>query len=170
MGDFPCSLLISPRGYGLGFINNLSLIRYRKPKKKEQTLAKYFHRRPASCQGKAKIYTAWTLLYGKKTTAFEDKIKSAALANKTAISQKALNVYIDFYLEIPISWPRYKKKQAANGEILPSGKPDIDNLCKSVLDALNGVIFRDDAQIVKLCCTKQYDANPGCALLIQESP
>jgi Holliday junction resolvase RusA-like endonuclease len=30
------------------------------------------------------------------------------------------------------------------------GKGDIDNLIKSVLDALNGVIYRDDSQVVWL--------------------
>lgn len=34
-------------------------------------------------------------------------------------------------------------------------KPDIDNLAKSVLDALNGVAYADDAQIVSLTVTKQ---------------
>lgn len=34
-------------------------------------------------------------------------------------------------------------------------KPDIDNLAKSVLDALNGVAYVDDAQIVRLQATKQ---------------
>ena len=34
-------------------------------------------------------------------------------------------------------------------------KPDIDNLAKSVLDALNGVAYADDAQIVKLQAVKQ---------------
>jgi Holliday junction resolvase RusA-like endonuclease len=32
----------------------------------------------------------------------------------------------------------------------PTGRPDLDNVCKLVTDALNGLAYRDDAQIVTL--------------------
>ena len=35
-----------------------------------------------------------------------------------------------------------------NGELLPAKKPDIDNIVKAVLDALNEVAYRDDTQAV----------------------
>lgn len=35
-------------------------------------------------------------------------------------------------------------------------KPDIDNICKEVLDALNGVAWNDDASVVKLSGEKRY--------------
>ena len=37
-----------------------------------------------------------------------------------------------------------------NGEILPTKRPDGDNIIKVVLDALNGVVFHDDGQICKI--------------------
>ena len=37
-----------------------------------------------------------------------------------------------------------------NGELLPAKKPDIDNIVKAVLDALNEVAYRDDTQVVEL--------------------
>lgn len=33
-------------------------------------------------------------------------------------------------------------------------KPDVDNVAKSVLDALNGVAYKDDSQVVGLTVTK----------------
>ena len=39
--------------------------------------------------------------------------------------------------------------------------PDIDNLAKLVLDAMNGHFFVDDAQIVRLSCRKVYDGVGG---------
>lgn len=37
------------------------------------------------------------------------------------------------------------------------GRPDLDNLDKLVMDALNGVAFRDDSQIVAKFSSKSYD-------------
>ena len=37
-------------------------------------------------------------------------------------------------------------------------KPDIDNLCKAVLDALTGVAWKDDSWVVELTATKQMAA------------
>lgn len=40
-------------------------------------------------------------------------------------------------------------------------RPDIDKLCRAVLDALTGVAFNDDAQVAVLRATKGYALNPG---------
>ena len=42
----------------------------------------------------------------------------------------------------------------------PTKKPDIDNVIKIITDALNGIAYDDDAQIVSLSATKFYDENP----------
>jgi len=44
---------------------------------------------------------------------------------------------------------------------LPSVKPDLDKLLRSVLDALTGVAFKDDAQVVAVDVVKVYGAEPG---------
>lgn len=41
----------------------------------------------------------------------------------------------------------------------PAKQPDIDKLVRAVLDALTGVCYDDDAQVVMLLATKQYDIN-----------
>jgi Holliday junction resolvase RusA-like endonuclease len=45
--------------------------------------------------------------------------------------------------------------KAINGDLYP-GKPDLDNICKGVLDAMNNVVYIDDALIVRLVVTKKY--------------
>lgn len=42
-----------------------------------------------------------------------------------------------------------------NGDIMP-GKPDLDNVVKAVLDALNGTVFTDDSQVVSLVAGKDW--------------
>jgi len=39
----------------------------------------------------------------------------------------------------------------------PIGRPDIDKLERAVLDALTGVVYRDDSQVVSVFQTKEYD-------------
>jgi len=64
-------------------------------------------------------------------------------------------VLIKAQFEIPKSWTKKKKAQAAALEINP-GKPDIDNVAKIALDALNGVAFEDDKQVYDLKVIKRY--------------
>lgn len=61
-----------------------------------------------------------------------------------------------------------RRAQAAmlSGEVPPSKKPDLDNIVK-VLDALNGVAFRDDAQIVSVFARKIYSEAPGLDIVIR---
>lgn len=43
-----------------------------------------------------------------------------------------------------------------DGLISPTKKPDMDNVVKIVLDALNGFAWHDDAQVVDLSVMKVY--------------
>lgn len=51
-----------------------------------------------------------------------------------------------------------KGKRAAMiaGEVYPLIKPDADNIAKIVLDALNGVAYNDDKQVVELTIRKRW--------------
>src|SRR6185295_6108160 len=60
------------------------------------------------------------------------------------------------YFAIPGSWSNKKKRQAEIGVIHPTKKPDWDNLAK-VTDSLNGVVWRDDTQVVSGRVLKVYN-------------
>ena len=55
-----------------------------------------------------------------------------------------------------------KKKRAMMiaGDIVPTKKPDFDNIQKIICDALNGVAYHDDSQIVKADIEKVYSTMP----------
>ena len=55
------------------------------------------------------------------------------------------------------------------GEIKHIKKPDLDNMAKAVLDALNGLAYIDDSQIYSLTLYKTYSEQPGTYLKITES-
>ena len=59
-----------------------------------------------------------------------------------------VSMVFDFYLQKPASTP---KKRG-----YPSVKPDVDKICRSTIDALTGLLYADDAQIVELSARKHY--------------
>src|SRR5690606_2778268 len=44
----------------------------------------------------------------------------------------------------PASWSRKKTAAALAGEVMPTSRPDLDNIEKVIMDAGNGVLWRDD--------------------------
>ena len=48
-------------------------------------------------------------------------------------------------------------------------RPDIDNLVKLVTDAMNGVFFRDDSQIVVLLAVKMYSDQPNVHIYLEQT-
>lgn len=67
---------------------------------------------------------------------------------------------------IPQSWPTKKKTDALNGLVRPTGKPDLDNLLKTV-DALNGVVWKDDSQVVSALVRKRYWNEPSLKIEVE---
>ena len=55
-----------------------------------------------------------------------------------------------------------------NNIISPTKKPDIDNIVKIVLDAMNKFAFKDDTQITKLEVEKIYGIEEKLQIKIEE--
>ncbi len=51
---------------------------------------------------------------------------------------------------------------------LPAVKPDLDKLTRLVLDALTGIVWRDDGQVCSLTAHKQYADAPGVMVTVEE--
>jgi Holliday junction resolvase RusA-like endonuclease len=66
------------------------------------------------------------------------------------------------------SWSAWKHNAAMQGLIVPTSKPDADNVVKVVLDALNTVAWTDDVMAVSGAWRKEYAAKEG--LLIKVTP
>jgi len=73
----------------------------------------------------------------------------------------ALALDLRAVFEIPASWSQRKKDRALLGEIRPTVKPDMDNIIKGICDAMNKIVYGDDAQIVDYSgCKKVYGLQP----------
>lgn len=68
------------------------------------------------------------------------------------------NVFID--CPVPASWSGVKQRRALAHEVLPTSKPDADNVVKAIFDGCNGVLWRDDVLVVDLRVRKRYSATP----------
>ena len=77
----------------------------------------------------------------------------------------SVGVYID--VEIPASWSKRKREEALCGSLIPIGKPDADNTCKLLFDALNKIVWRDDAQIAGLTFVKRYADAPQTVITVR---
>lgn len=55
-----------------------------------------------------------------------------------------------------------------NGRVLPTKKPDLDNIAKIILDGLNKVAWDDDTQVVEMMVIKRYAEDPLVAVIIEE--
>ena len=82
--------------------------------------------------------------------------------------ESRVKVTIIAYFEIPKSTSKKKEEGMLNGNISPTKKPDIDNIIKIVLDAMNKFAFKDDVQVTKLEIEKKYDKIPRIYIKIEE--
>ena len=97
-----------------------------------------------------------------KSVAYERQVQLAAtLAMRGhARLSGAVQATLRFDLPIPPSWSARKRAAAITGAIAPTGKPDLDNLLKSVLDGIRTIVIGDDAVIVDVRATKRYGVAP----------
>lgn len=71
------------------------------------------------------------------------------------------------YMEIPTSWPPWKREAAINQEIHPTSKPDLDNIVKAAKDAMNGILWVDDCQVVYTGSGQRYSEEPRLVIDVQ---
>ena len=111
--------------------------------------------RAAVVKGMARIYTP------KKTADYEAAARWAASVGMRGhdLFTGPVTVRFRFYFPIAKSWPKHRREEASAGRLPHTGKPDVDN-CAKVLDAMNGIVFADDSQVVRVEAEKLYGDEP----------
>jgi Holliday junction resolvase RusA-like endonuclease len=96
-----------------------------------------------------------------KTVAYENKVKGCYMERTSGeVLVGALKATIEAYYTIPKSKSKKVKEQMRRNILRPTKKPDADNVSKAVLDALNGLAYKDDSSVVELSINK-YWADEG---------
>ena len=109
-----------------------------------------------------KDMTAW-----KKQVAYLLKSKKVR-----KIESGPVYIGLKFYLYPPLRVSKLKNKNPVPNEVLETyyvdKKPDADNLAKAILDASNGILFKDDGQISIMSIEKLYSLNPRIEIEMYE--
>ena len=118
-------------------------------------------------QGRPRFVKRGTFVqaYDPKTSKeFKQTLKKLAVQQSPTLSESALEVSIVFYMSIPKSKPKKWREHPPAHTV----KGDIDNLVKGTLDALTGVLWKDDSQICTLHAHKVYSDEPKIELEVTE--
>jgi Holliday junction resolvase RusA-like endonuclease len=95
----------------------------------------------------------------KETVTYENYIRLAALPYKPeTLLDGPIYLRLHVYVQRPKSCRRF----------YPATRPDLDNYIKTVEDALNGIIWTDDARIVDIVASKRY-GEPGIEITVREA-
>ena len=104
----------------------------------------------------------------KETVEYENLVKTSYQYQCKEYFKGSLKVIINCFFKIPESASAKKRQLMIEGKILPAKKPDADNLAKSVCDALNGIAYDDDKQVIDLRVYKRYGEQPKTVVTIRE--
>lgn len=85
-----------------------------------------------------------------KTRTYEGRVSALAMEAMQGLPpiRGPVRLDIEAYFEPPKDWRPWKRAAALDGSIVPTIKPDIDNIVKAISDGLNGICWVDDAQVV----------------------
>lgn len=105
----------------------------------------------------------------KKTTDYKTLVRTSAMSQwKYGQLEGALHVKIDVYRPIQKSDSKKRKKLKEQGIIRPVVTPDATNYGKIIEDGMNGIVWKDDKQIVDLEISKFYSLEPRVEVTVRE--
>ena len=122
-------------------------------------------------KGRPKVNTMTAIAYTPaKTKDYEELIKQYFIIKHRGVEplEGRICVTIKAFIGVSKSTSKKEKLEMLEGNISPTKKPDIDNIAKIVLDALNKLAFRDDNQITKLNVEKVYSEEEKIYIKIEQ--
>lgn len=105
-----------------------------------------------------------------KTKNYEYLVKQSFLLKypNAEVLEGRASVSILALFQVPKSTSKKNSEKMLNKQISPTKKPDIDNIAKIVLDALNKLAYKDDTQVVDLNIAKAYADRERLIIKIEE--
>lgn len=117
-------------------------------------------------KGRGRATTKGRVYTPAATRKAEDTLSGRAMALLAGVEGLPLSgplcLVATFTSVQPKSWSRNKRE----ANTAPTSKPDVDNLLKLATDALNGIVWIDDSQIITITCSKVYGDAPSTRLVV----
>lgn len=112
---------------------------------------------PGAMRGKQRArVTRFGTYTPAQTVAAEKAIGFAARTTGAPVLGGPVALDVRVVVEPPKSWSKKQRAAAIEGERFPTTKPDLDNVVKLIGDALNGIAWNDDQQVVQVSAGKKY--------------
>lgn len=113
--------------------------------------------RVSTIGGHARMFTP------TKTANYETLIALAAQAamNGRELITGPVMIEMKIFVSVAASWSKKKRAEALSGDVMPTKKPDIDNVLKAICDGINGIVFKDDVQVTNVSMSKRFGETPG---------
>lgn len=106
------------------------------------------------------------------TVDYENKVKASffeACDGEKFFLTGAVQMTVNVHVAIAKSTPKKTREKMLTGEIKPITRTgDLDNLFKAISDALNGVAYDDDSQIIDATIRKFYGEQAKAEITIKE--
>lgn len=133
---------------------------------------------PGKPQGKARARTFYNNKSNKMssvtpetTVLYENLIKTCfqqRYGQKRFSDDAYVVAHILAYFEPPKSVSKKKRAEMLEHKVWPAKKPDGDNIAKVVLDALNGIAYHDDTQVISLTVAKVYSEEAHLSITLRK--
>lgn len=119
--------------------------------------------RATTVNGRVRMYDP------KKSRDFKHYLKLAASKHRPEqLIEGPISLEVKVYKPTLKSFSKKKKAAAEAGQLRPTTKPDVSNYLKLIEDALTGVIWKDDSQIIDCSISKYYSETPRTEIQIKE--
>ena len=114
-------------------------------------------------QGRVRTFTP------EKTASWAEEVQAHAIQAgvRQHYTEHPVAVHILIERAVPKSWSK-KRKQAALLSLYADAKPDVDNVSKAILDALNHVAWKDDSQVARLSVERIYSERDNTTVEIKK--
>ena len=111
---------------------------------------------PGKPQGKARARTFYNKRAGKTMSITPEGTVNYENLIKVMFLQSRPEQFKLITTPVAVHIIAHYRKAKANKMPAPMLKPDADNICKCVLDALNGVAYQDDKQVIDVRIGKRW--------------
>ena len=92
-----------------------------------------------------------------------DAAQEAVITNNWIMAHEEMPIRMTLviYKPIPDYRPQWYKKAAIAGFVAPLKRTgDIENIAKGIMDAMSGLVYKDDAQVYSLTLEQRYAEEP----------